>query len=297
MSHLSTACLYFSIFFFFQAEDGIRDVAVTGVQTCALPISNRAASRDSADAPLRGRLEGPVVRNPRSPDHSRGARVHPYRLAAVPARPTRAVLPVRGLRCGCAAGLALPPQPPALRPAAGDAGGSHAAPFHGGTGAGAAPGRAPGDRRAAATQPRRPAARRGARRADTAGARPICTHPGTAGARGDPRPRGCGSTPSPPAHAALAAVAVRVELARRPRPPRLPPGRRAGGGGAAHVTHANGTLVRLGAAADVPRPVHGAPREPRVLDVPPRHLRPHPDRPWGGSLLPHDVPRHPPPSH
>src|SRR5687768_17838179 len=29
----------FSYFFFFQAEDGIRDVAVTGVQTCALPIS------------------------------------------------------------------------------------------------------------------------------------------------------------------------------------------------------------------------------------------------------------------
>src|SRR5256884_6488734 len=28
------------VFFFFQAEDGIRDVAVTGVQTCALPISN-----------------------------------------------------------------------------------------------------------------------------------------------------------------------------------------------------------------------------------------------------------------
>src|SRR5687768_18583978 len=28
------------ISFFFQAEDGIRDVAVTGVQTCALPISH-----------------------------------------------------------------------------------------------------------------------------------------------------------------------------------------------------------------------------------------------------------------
>src|SRR2546422_6189405 len=28
-------------FFFFQAEDGIRDVAVTGVQTCALPIFSR----------------------------------------------------------------------------------------------------------------------------------------------------------------------------------------------------------------------------------------------------------------
>src|SRR2546429_2983729 len=26
------------VLFFFQAEDGIRDVAVTGVQTCALPI-------------------------------------------------------------------------------------------------------------------------------------------------------------------------------------------------------------------------------------------------------------------
>src|SRR5216684_7436514 len=29
------------IVFFFQAEDGIRDVAVTGVQTCALPIFAR----------------------------------------------------------------------------------------------------------------------------------------------------------------------------------------------------------------------------------------------------------------
>src|SRR2546429_9562213 len=33
--HHYASCL----FFFFQAEDGIRDVAVTGVQTCALPIS------------------------------------------------------------------------------------------------------------------------------------------------------------------------------------------------------------------------------------------------------------------
>src|SRR2546430_4806213 len=28
----------FFLFFFFQAEDGIRDLTVTGVQTCALPI-------------------------------------------------------------------------------------------------------------------------------------------------------------------------------------------------------------------------------------------------------------------
>src|SRR2546427_6494124 len=30
-------------FFFFQAEDGIRDLTVTGVQTCALPISQLCA--------------------------------------------------------------------------------------------------------------------------------------------------------------------------------------------------------------------------------------------------------------
>src|SRR5260370_15696425 len=32
----------FFLFFFFQAEDGIRDSSVTGVQTCALPISPMA---------------------------------------------------------------------------------------------------------------------------------------------------------------------------------------------------------------------------------------------------------------
>src|SRR3989442_11416711 len=36
------------VFFFFQAEDGIRDADVTGVQTCALPISvSRSVSIDS----------------------------------------------------------------------------------------------------------------------------------------------------------------------------------------------------------------------------------------------------------
>src|SRR3712207_7084146 len=33
--------MYIFLFFFFQAEDGIRDIGVTGVQTCALPISAR----------------------------------------------------------------------------------------------------------------------------------------------------------------------------------------------------------------------------------------------------------------
>src|SRR2546430_6962788 len=34
-------------FFFFQAEDGIRDLTVTGVQTCALPISELATEARS----------------------------------------------------------------------------------------------------------------------------------------------------------------------------------------------------------------------------------------------------------
>src|SRR5256886_15669182 len=33
------------VHFFFQAEDGIRDLTVTGVQTCALPICDRRAQR------------------------------------------------------------------------------------------------------------------------------------------------------------------------------------------------------------------------------------------------------------
>src|SRR5256885_7488306 len=41
------------LFFFFQAEDGIRDYKVTGVQTCALPIS---LSPGEIAAPLRGVL-------------------------------------------------------------------------------------------------------------------------------------------------------------------------------------------------------------------------------------------------
>src|SRR5438445_2755049 len=37
----SSTLMIFS-FFFFQAEDGIRDIGVTGVQTCALPIFTAA---------------------------------------------------------------------------------------------------------------------------------------------------------------------------------------------------------------------------------------------------------------
>src|SRR5256886_10627335 len=41
---------YYYCVFFFQAEDGIRDLTVTGVQTCALPISYRASRPGSKPA-------------------------------------------------------------------------------------------------------------------------------------------------------------------------------------------------------------------------------------------------------
>src|SRR5256885_3009752 len=66
--HVSLCC---GCFFFFQAEDGIRDYKVTGVQTCALPIclavsvasgaatqsisnGRRNGNRQAADRPDRG---------------------------------------------------------------------------------------------------------------------------------------------------------------------------------------------------------------------------------------------------
>src|SRR6266550_4989769 len=60
--------------FFFQAEDGIRDVAVTGVQTCALPIWSAWRRRPSpgrlrrshgSDSPLG--LPGPTERRGPAP--------------------------------------------------------------------------------------------------------------------------------------------------------------------------------------------------------------------------------------
>src|SRR5437870_11029482 len=50
---------YLGLYVFFQAEDGIRDGHVTGVQTCALPIlavaSRWAGCRPAADRPRSGR--------------------------------------------------------------------------------------------------------------------------------------------------------------------------------------------------------------------------------------------------
>src|SRR2546430_7820231 len=82
-------------FFFFQAEDGIRDLTVTGVQTCALPIScaapGAATVRNARNASAAGatnaaaagtgnpcgRRFGAAVRNPlnrsRSPQIGRAS--------------------------------------------------------------------------------------------------------------------------------------------------------------------------------------------------------------------------------
>src|SRR2546429_6012771 len=51
-------CLTVILFFFFQAEDGIRDVAVTGVQTCALPIYPEDARAPRARSAVAG-IGGP----------------------------------------------------------------------------------------------------------------------------------------------------------------------------------------------------------------------------------------------
>src|SRR3712207_9196589 len=44
------------MFFFFQAEDGIRDIGVTGVQTCALPILAERIAELLGSPELRERL-------------------------------------------------------------------------------------------------------------------------------------------------------------------------------------------------------------------------------------------------
>src|SRR5256886_7766541 len=71
-------CVDVSFFFFFQAEDGIRDLTVTGVQTCALPIS------DDLARPGRCGLPGAALRPRARPGQRR--RLAPGPPRAVPAR-------------------------------------------------------------------------------------------------------------------------------------------------------------------------------------------------------------------
>src|SRR5256885_9063906 len=76
-----------SYVFFFQAEDGIRDYKVTGVQTCALPIW-----RDRAGLPLQHRRPaGDGAREPRAPRERGDARRGDRRRRS---REVRRVVPV-----------------------------------------------------------------------------------------------------------------------------------------------------------------------------------------------------------
>src|SRR5437773_6119746 len=70
-----------SFIFFFQAEDGIRDRDVTGVQTCALPISQRPAAA-RAGQPSGGRGSRSAARDP-----SQAARLGSDLAARVESRP------------------------------------------------------------------------------------------------------------------------------------------------------------------------------------------------------------------
>src|SRR5690606_40660763 len=75
-------------FFFFQAEDGIRDFHVTGVQTCALPISGDVAGGDRPPArrPVRPAARRRPERPRPPPDPARRDRlvVEPARRAGAP---------------------------------------------------------------------------------------------------------------------------------------------------------------------------------------------------------------------
>src|SRR5207253_8704560 len=83
--------MFIFFFFFFQAEDGIRDGHVTGVQTCALPISV-ALSRAGRSLP--GKVLMRLHLLPENP-----ALIERDWDLALPQADGLAVLPARGVEC------------------------------------------------------------------------------------------------------------------------------------------------------------------------------------------------------
>ena len=77
------------VFFFFQAEDGIRDYDVTGVQTCALPISVEAPKgefgvyliSDGSNIPYKCKIRAPGFSHLQAMDYL----IKGHMLADVPA--------------------------------------------------------------------------------------------------------------------------------------------------------------------------------------------------------------------
>src|SRR5205823_11120964 len=68
----------YCFFFFFQAEDGIRDKLVTGVQTCALPILRRAGQYGD------GLITDPKTWKQHKSEFEAGARAAGKNISAMP---------------------------------------------------------------------------------------------------------------------------------------------------------------------------------------------------------------------
>src|SRR5256885_3677302 len=93
-------CLFHTLvessFFFFQAEDGIRDYKVTGVQTCALPISAPCGDRfpSSWFSPPAAACGSRTVRPPPPcpPPSSRWSPTSTTRPATSPSRDRKSVV-------------------------------------------------------------------------------------------------------------------------------------------------------------------------------------------------------------
>src|SRR2546427_3328828 len=85
-------------FFFFQAEDGIRDLTVTGVQTCALPISGRPA-------PCRTSLHHRHLAAQRPCTRSRSCWRGEFQSIGVVRRVLSSTCPVRGQPAGSPTGM------------------------------------------------------------------------------------------------------------------------------------------------------------------------------------------------
>src|SRR2546430_9781529 len=89
MSFLESSRIVSVVCFFFQAEDGIRDLTVTGVQTCALPIflrrfgwcSRPCVRRKSAPALRVGRMLPAFCEAPRRSSRVAWQRQTLFRLA------------------------------------------------------------------------------------------------------------------------------------------------------------------------------------------------------------------------
>src|SRR5687767_15364455 len=83
----SDATMQYIFFFFFQAEDGIRDKLVTGVQTCALPICPQMKPGVTHSSS--------TVHNPSSPCTAKSTRA-PLTIPAATASP-----PILGVALTC----------------------------------------------------------------------------------------------------------------------------------------------------------------------------------------------------